>query len=138
MTRTARFRHQHDELEDWAAALLEAAGSVGSAGDAHRARNLLNELTGVLVVHLSMEDKALYPRLMKVKSLDVVAVAKTFIEEMDELAEAFSRYNDRWADEDTINADPAGFAEETNAVVGALTNRIRRENHELYPLVDAC
>ena len=128
---TDKFRQQHDEI-------LEMVGELNTKlkarGDAQDLRGALSNLAGKLNFHLAMEDKALYPRLMK---LDAQAnkMAGRFMEEMGGLAEVFSTYNNRWQ-VSAIRSDPEGFAAETRKVFTALGKRIARENAELYPLAD--
>ena len=54
---------------------------------------------------------------------------------MGGLGKVFSNYNDKWQ-VSAIRKDTAGFASETQGVFAALTQRIKRENTELYPLAD--
>ena len=128
---TDKFRQQHDEI-------LEMVGELNTKlkarGDAQDLRGALSNLAGKLNFHLAMEDKALYPRLMK---LDAQAskMAGRFMEEMGGLAEVFSTYNAKWQ-VSAIRSDPEGFAAETRKVFTALGKRIARENAELYPLAD--
>lgn len=128
---TDKFRQQHDEI-------LEMVGELNTKlkarAEAQDLRGALSNLAGKLNFHLAMEDKALYPRLMK---LDAQAnkVAGRFMEEMGSLGEVFATYNNRWQ-VSAIRSDPDGFAAETRKVFTALGKRIARENAELYPLAD--
>jgi len=128
---TDKFRQQHDEI-------LEMVGELNTKlkarGDAQDLRGALSNLAGKLNFHLAMEDKALYPRLMKIDA-QASKMAGRFMEEMGGLAEVFSTYNAKWQ-VSAIRSDPEGFAAETRKVFTALGKRIARENAELYPLAD--
>lgn len=132
MSFTDKFREQHDEI-------LELAGQITdklkAKPDAAALRKLLSALAGKVNFHLAMEDKALYPRLMKQPDAKTTALAGRFASEMGGLAGVFAAYNAKWQ-LTAIKTDPEGFTEETRKVFGALAHRIERENSELYPLAD--
>lgn len=133
MTITEQYRQQH-------ARLLELAGAISSRLgaeplDGGEVRMELSRLAGLLKLHLAMEDEVLYPSLAASPDPEVSETARIFAEEMGGLAAAFGAYNERWA-VDTIEREPAMFAEETRRVFAALARRIDRENNELYPLLE--
>lgn len=137
MVGSVTFRRQHDTILSLAGDLVEAQAAVLSEADAARAARCLAKLTEVLQMHLAAEDKALYPRLKLSRDPEVAAMANSFLTEMGGLAEAYGAFEAKWRSSSAIIADPAGFAEHTAAVLGALEIRIARENNELYPLLDA-
>lgn len=130
---TDRFRAQHDELLALAADITEQLKK--KEPDAPLIRKQLSSLAGKLNFHLAMEDKALYPRLMKNQGSKTQEVAAKFLRDMGGLGQAFTAYNQKWQ-LSAIRSDVAGFADETRKVFGALAHRIGRENAELYPLAD--
>lgn len=133
MAYTDNFRRQHQEL---LVLVGEIAGKLkAEPGDARGLRNLLSALAGRLTVHLAMEDKVLYPRLVEAKREDSRGIALAFQQEMGGLAQAFADYNQKWQAQ-AISGDPGGFARETHALFASIGRRIARENSELYPLAD--
>lgn len=130
---TDKFRVQHNEILQVAKEMTE---QMRGQPDPVALRKLLSNLAGKLSVHLAMEDQALYPRLLGATDPKMQSMARQFMTEMGGLGSAFTAYNGKWQVSD-IRADPAGFAEETRAVFAALTQRITRENRELYPQADA-
>lgn len=130
---TDKFRVQHNEILQIAKEMTE---QLRGQPDPAALRKLLSNLAGKLQFHLAMEDQALYPRLQGASDPKVKAMANRFMTEMGGLGGAFAAYNTRWQ-VSAIRADVASFAEETDAVFAALTQRIVRENRELYPLADA-
>jgi iron-sulfur cluster repair protein YtfE (RIC family) len=131
MSFTDKFRHQHGEILD---IVGELNGKLKDNADAQELRGVLSNLAGKLNFHLAMEDKALYPRIMK-KDAAASAMATKFMEEMGSLGAVFASYNSKWQ-VTAIRSDPKGFAAETRKVFTALGKRIARENAELYPLAD--
>lgn len=130
---TDKFRVQHNEILQIAKEMTE---HLRGQPDPAVLRKLLSNLAGKLQFHLAMEDQALYPRLQGAADPKVKAMAKQFMTEMGGLGDAFAAYNSKWQ-VSAIRVDPAGFISETQAVFTALTQRIARENRELYPLADA-
>jgi Hemerythrin HHE cation binding domain len=129
---TDKFRVQHNDILKLAGELM---AELGSGVDAAVLRKLLSNIAGKINMHLAMEDKALYPRLLEQKDTQVNAVATRFMKEMGGLGGVFAAYNSKWQVSD-IRANPGRFTDETRQVFAALTNRIARENGELYPLAD--
>jgi hemerythrin-like domain-containing protein len=136
MAATDSFRKQHTDL-------LAVAGEIGKkldpaqlAKDASQARMLLSSLAGKLKVHLAMEDKTLYPRLMQDPDPEVSGLAKRFADEMGGIAEVFAGYTDRWPSGKAIQEAPQQFVTDTKKLFAALATRIERENNQLYPLLD--
>jgi iron-sulfur cluster repair protein YtfE (RIC family) len=130
---TDKFRAQHEEILAVAGDLTE---KINAGADAAAVRKILSNLAGKVNFHLAMEDKALYPRMMKQQGSNAPAVAAKFLKEMGGLSEVFTNYNSKWQ-VTAIRADTAGFSNETRKVVGALAHRIARENADLYPLADS-
>lgn len=98
--------------------------------------NLRREFNSTLIAHLKDEDWLLYPRLLESSDAKIAATAKAFIDEMGGLAEAFAAYNCKWT-ATAIHADWPGYCVQSRTIIDALTNRITRENRELYPLLEA-
>ena len=136
MAYTDNFRKQHGELLNVAKAMAKLLDADNLKKDATEVRHLLSVLHGKLSVHLVMEDKSLYPRLLSHHDADIRATTKRFIDEMGTLAGVFKGYVGKWPTPAAIQADPQTFIAETGAVFEALGGRITRENNELYVMAD--
>ena len=97
--------------------------------------NVRRKLSSVLIAHLKAEDWVLYPPLLTCDDLEIAATAKRFVDEMGGLAQAYSVFNERW-DALSIESNWAGYREHASGIIEALTNRIIRENRDLYPLLE--
>ena len=93
------------------------------------------ELNATLIGHLKAEDWILYPSLLASDNPETAAVAREFLDEMGGLAAAFLAYADKWS-ASAIDADWAGYCAESKGIIEALSQRITRENRELYPLAE--
>jgi hypothetical protein len=134
--RTAVFRRQHEEIVQSIRdieALLDPAELALGAGimSGHIAI-----LSGKVTVHLAMEDKGLYPRLVRHQRTPVRDLAQRFMKEMGSILDQFQAYLARWRDPLHIQRHPQAFVDETRPLFAALIQRIAREDNELYPLVD--
>jgi hypothetical protein len=96
---------------------------------------LRHELSFTLISHLKAEDWVLYPRLFASDDPQVALRAQEFSFEMGGLADAYVDYADRW-NAHSIEADWRGYCAETRCILEALTNRITRENRDLYPMLE--
>ena len=136
MTRTLRFREQHNDLLQLAGTLQEQLQIDALTKDATAARNALSRLMGKLTMHLSTEDEVLYPELQSHPDPKVAELARKFMTEMRGTTQAIAAYNDKWKSPSVIKANPAGFVAETKHILQALGDRIKRENQQLYAAAD--
>ncbi|MCL6477266.1 MAG: hemerythrin domain-containing protein [Peptococcaceae bacterium] len=95
----------------------------------------LGELSGKITVHLTAEDKFLYPKLMGTPNKLIQTTAQRFVDEMGNLAKVFGDYKSKYLAPSNIKADPKGFIQESEVVFAALQKRIDLEKKELYPLL---
>lgn len=96
---------------------------------------LRREFSSALIRHLKAEDWLLYPRLLVSPNQVVARTARSFSEEMGGLGRAYTEYAERWGPY-VIEANWDGYRKETAAIIEALTERITREDRELYPLLE--
>ncbi|OGB31826.1 MAG: hypothetical protein A3F78_04555 [Burkholderiales bacterium RIFCSPLOWO2_12_FULL_61_40] len=136
MARTDRFRQQHNELLALATELQSLLNETALSHDGTAARACLGKLMGKLTMHLSTEDKVLYPELEAHKDPAVAALARRFASEMKSTTAAVVAYNGRWATPTAIKENAHAFVKETKDVIGILADRIKRENQELYAAAD--
>ena len=135
MKPTENYRRQHNEIVD-IARKIEAGIAPGKlpAGTGDM-RGLMTTLAGKLNVHLAMEDDALYPRLKDHSDPKVRELATRFSTEMSTIKPVVQSYMTKWSDAG-IRANPTEFTSDTKKLLGALADRIQRENNELYVAVD--
>ncbi len=136
MSKTKSFRDQHNDLLKIASEISAHLNVDELSNDASEVRSLLSKLLGKLSVHLSMEDKVLYPKLLGHSDERVKSMAKIFIDEMGSFGEAVKAYKKKWLSALQIQKDPSDFIEQTKGIFDALVKRIERENNELYKVVD--
>jgi hypothetical protein len=131
-----RFRRQHEELQQLGLEIANKLSRKTIVAGAADVRRLVARFAGKLTVHASMENEALYPRLLEHADPDVRARAHALFDEVGELYATFHAYTARWPTVASIHADPPGFVRETREILTRLAFRMVRENDELYPLVE--
>lgn len=136
MARTDKFRQQHNELLALAHELQALLNEEALSTDGSAARRSLGNLMGKLLMHLSIEDKVLYPDLEGNKDPAVATLARRFASEMKTTAANVVAYNSRWATPSQIKENAHQFIKETKDVIKILADRIKRENQELYAAAD--
>lgn len=138
MSRTANLRRQHDAavlLVEEAMVLIERPSLAST--DHYRIGILIAKLTGLLRVHFALEDRTLYPLMIRSSHDEAADTAQVFQAEMGGLAQIYLDFAERWATSVQIGSDFPRFREEARTVFAALGDRIVRENEQLYPLADA-
>lgn len=88
-----------------------------------------------MFAHLAREDMLLYPALLRSKNPVIARTAQTFMAEMGGMLEAYKQWSVRWPTE-RLTLEWSKFAEETSSLLRALSQRVARENLELYPLIE--
>jgi len=136
MSRTEKFREQHRDLVAMVGQLAPHLTPARLAKESAEVRSLLSQFAAKLNVHLAMEDKALYPQLLQHKDPAVQGKAKTFMDQMGGIKEAFSGYMAKYPTAHAIEASPAGFISDTEGLIKVLAARIQAEDSDLYALVD--
>lgn len=124
---------EHAELDALAVQLL---GAVSSAdGPAPGLSAIRWRLSRILIAHLALEDRLLYPQLQTCGDPRTELIAKRFADEMGGLAAAYLDYANGWT-APRIEQDWAGFVADTRRIMRALRQRILREERDLYPLLE--
>jgi hypothetical protein len=132
---TDRFRRQHEELLAMSSDIVRdlTCGRI----DAGAVRRQLARFGGKLMVHATMENDALYPRLLHHARADVCSRARMLYDDVKRVYDAWEGYARTWLEPGAIEADEVGFRRATYDVMRTLGRRMAREQNELYPLVDA-
>ncbi len=137
MAMTDSYRKQHVELLDLAGKLSGKLSKDIVIKEAAEIVTVLSQFASKLNMHLTMEDKALYPKLMSSGNAKTSQVAKDYMTEMGGIKQVVEKYIHSWSLAKNISADPEKFIEDSKGIITALKVRIDKENNVLYPLADA-
>ena len=133
---TTQFRQQHVELLTVAKKIVPLLNAKDIQQDSDKILSYLNELLKDLTIHLTLEDKILYPKMMRSSDRTVATTAKKYQDEMGGIAQVAMGYRGKWNSSMVISANPAEFIKETKGLFAALQERIVREDKILYPMFD--
>lgn len=127
-------RRQHKDILDVAAKLNGLLTESALKADPMAVRMCLSELAGKVKLHLAWEDKSVYPML--VAQAETSQLARRFQDSMGGLVNVFTAFVTKYQVNAAITGAPADFIRESRGVLGALSERIRKEETELYVGVD--
>lgn len=130
------YRKQHREILEVGAKLGTLLNEAALKADAAPARQALSQLAGKVKVHLAMEDKSLYPQLAASKKPQTASTATKFKQSMGGLVDVFLAFDKKYALPKDIATHSGDFIKEAKVVMGALGDRIKKEESELYELLD--
>ena len=137
MGRTRSYREQHREIIRLAGSLTARLDPEGLAQHAVFVHADLLDLAAVLRLHLVLEDHTLYPELLSHPNPQVRTLTHQYQLEMGNIHGDFEALLERWPSSESISAAPGQFTAELLAFFQVLHHRMRKEDGELYPLVDS-
>jgi len=130
-----KYKHQHIAIFD-SIRTLKVLSHEGIAQNAADIAALVIKMSSVIKLHLSIEDKFLYPALQEANNPRLAMLGKQYQHEMTHIAETYGEFARRWNDAGHLIADPEGFRSETNRVLKILFERMKREDRDFYPMIE--
>lgn len=127
---------QHGDISDEIRLIKEMINKNVMELNAMEAASHINKLAGKLQVHLTSEDKFLYPTLISGKDLSLKKMANIYMNEMGEISQVFTNYKNKFNTKNKIEANLMGFVEETKSILKAIETRISKEENELYKMIN--
>ena len=115
---------------------LERLLKAGVATNAESIARTIVAMSSTIKLHLAAEDRVLYPALTAASKAATAQVALRFQNEMGAIAATYGEFSRRWNVGAKVAANPDGFRREAGQIIKALSDRIRRENQELYPMAE--
>lgn len=126
---------QHNDILDLAHKISAYQNEAKITSDAFAISLLLGQLAGKLKIHMTTEDKFLYPSLLNHTDDNIRTLSRRFADEMGGIAKAFDNYKTTYMSAKEISTNPTAFLNETKLIIAAIDKRIAKENTELYPLI---
>ncbi|WP_101697956.1 hemerythrin domain-containing protein [Clostridium minihomine] len=96
----------------------------------------INTLSGKLKMHLLSEDKFLYPHLLNHQNKAIKDTAHRFNTEMSGLSEQLKDFVSQYNTPAKILQNKNEFMAKSPEVFRLIRERIKKEDHDLYPLLD--
>lgn len=131
-----KFKHQHAAiLADIAALRRHVQGGI--AANAELIAQRIVAMSGNIKLHLAVEDRVLYPTLRTSGDLALARMSAQYQGEMDGIVAAYMAFAARWNTASRVADEPDAFRADANTVLRTLYERMRREDREFYPAVEA-
>ncbi len=126
------YLQQHEKIKNQIGVIKSCVASGSISDNAMELGKQISSLAGVINVHLSSEDKFMYPKLMEDSDESVRNMAKSYQNEMGDLMQVFTAFKDKYNTKPKILENEKDFEKELKAVVDKLSKRIEKEEQELY------
>jgi hypothetical protein len=131
-----KFKQQHVEILSCISALRELVKG-GIASNAAEIAKRIIAMSSIIKLHLAVEDKILYPALQSADNASLARMGKQFQDEMTSIALAYLNFARKWNTAATLAGSPDQFRSDANSVLRVLYDRMRKENTEFYPAIEA-
>ncbi|KIF80087.1 hemerythrin domain-containing protein [Noviherbaspirillum autotrophicum] len=131
-----KFKQQHIEILTCIATLrdLVKSGIRDNAADISR---MIIGMSSTIKLHLAVEDTILYPALQATKNPALARMGKRFQDEMTSIALSYLDFARRWNTPATVAGNPEEFRADANSVLKVLYERMRKEDTDFYPVIEA-
>lgn len=131
-----KFKDQHVEILSCITALRQLVKD-GIIENADKISKLIISMSGIIKLHLAVEDSILYPALQSGNNAAVARMGRQFQDEMDSIATAYLHFARSWNSVARVSSDPEGFRSDANIVLKVLHARMVKENTVFYPAIEA-
>ncbi|MCC6808767.1 MAG: hemerythrin domain-containing protein [Deltaproteobacteria bacterium] len=131
-----RFRRQHEELAQKMTEIERTSLALPNALVAGKCARLLAKMSGLLQVHLVMEEAFFYARADRFDNPAVRAICKRFQGEIDMFRPSFKAFVEQYSVASAIEKNVAQFQGDLLRHFDWLRRRDGREERELYQSVE--
>jgi len=132
-----KFKHQHVEILTCITDLRTLVKN-GIRNNADDIAKMIISMSSIIKLHLAVEDKILYPALQSTNNASLARMGKRFQDEMTSIARAYLDFARKWNAASTLASNPEEFRSDANSVLRVLYERMRKENTDFYPVIEAC
>lgn len=131
-----KFKQQHVDIIKCISDLRELSRS-GVGDNAEKISQLIISMSSMIRLHLAVEDNALYPALKTSSNSSLARMGERFQDEMGSIASAYLSFARRWNTAANLRQNPDEFRADANNVLKLLFDRMRQEDTEFYPAIEA-
>ncbi|SFM48437.1 MULTISPECIES: hemerythrin domain-containing protein [Rugamonas] len=131
-----KFKHQHIDILSAIGALRNLVqGGIGKNAVDIAARVVA--MSGVIKLHLAVEDRVLYPTLEASGNAELARLSQHYRNDMTGIAGSYLAFAGKWNTPRLLLDEPETFRAEANQVLKTLYERMKREDREFYPAIEA-
>jgi hemerythrin-like domain-containing protein len=131
-----KFKQQHVEILSCISVLRTLVKS-GISNNAEEIARMIISMSSIIKLHLAVEDKILYPALQSANNASLAKMGKMFQDEMTSIARAYLDFARKWNNASAVATHAEKFRSDANTVLRVLYERMRKENTDFYPVIEA-
>jgi hemerythrin-like domain-containing protein len=131
-----KFKHQHIDILG-AIAALRTLVQTGIATHAADISQRIIAMSGIIKLHLAVEDRILYPTLEASGNPDLARMSKHYRDEMNGISGSYLAFAAKWNTPRLLQEQPETFRQEANQVLKTLYERMKKEDREFYPAIES-
>ncbi|MYM67488.1 hemerythrin domain-containing protein [Pseudoduganella sp. FT55W] len=131
-----KFKHQHLDILGAIAALRTLVQS-GIAEHAADISQRIIGMSGMVKLHLAVEDRLLYPVLEASGNQSLAGMSKRYRDEMSGISGTYLAFAAKWNSARLLQEQPESFRDEANHVLKTLYERMKKEDREFYPAIES-
>lgn len=129
-------KRQHKDILDLIETIEKKIHNEPIEMNAKLIAKAINELSGKLKIHLSHEDRYLYPNFKASENIQLKNKANQYIEEMGNLSNIYSDFKNNYNTPTKIMKNEESLIKKSKTVMQAIKDRIKQEDTDLYMLAE--
>lgn len=130
-----QLKKQHESINEIIEETMKMVNGNALEANAFEIAKNISILAGKLQIHLSHEDKYLYPSLLNSEVASVKNKAQQYVREMGNLQGIFTTFKNDFNTKSKIMANPDVFVASFKTVFAAIEQRMKREDSDLYRML---
>lgn len=130
-----RFKHEHTSILQSIAALRQLTKS-GVIDNAVEIAQGVVAMSALIKLHLSVEDRVLYPALQSGPDESLARLGLQYQREMGAISSAYMMFARRWNTPAAVRENEQEFKIDANKVLRKVYERMQRENDDFYPRIE--
>ncbi|MFV0343622.1 MAG: hemerythrin domain-containing protein [Anaerocolumna sp.] len=134
--RLKNYLEQHGNITEEIEFIQKNMNSVITEELAVELAKHINILAGRLNIHLTMEDKYLYPSLLSKEKQDLTYSIEEYMKEMSGLANAFTAFKEKYNTKPRFLSNKDTFKSDAKSIMNKILLRISKEENTIYKLID--
>ena len=130
-----KFKHQHEDILD-AISSLRSLVKNGIPSHATEIAQCIVAISGIIKLHLAVEDRILYPTLEDSDDRVLKQMGRQYRDEMQTISKAYIAFAVKWNTPSPLMEQPEQFRTEANAIFKLIYDRIKKEDRDFYPVIE--
>lgn len=135
MNHMDQLKKQHEGINQVIAETTRLVNTGELESNAAEIAKNISVLAGKLQIHLSHEDRYLYPNLLSSENSGIKSKAQQYVQEMGSLQGDFTVFKNDFNTKSKIMVNPEAFVKAFKKVFAAIDQRMKKEDSDLYRML---